>query len=260
LQPGEVNRTALSASQRAGAQGAFAAAMGAYVNWIASRFEQLQDSLHHRVAELRRQFQQASMPSHARLPASLAELQAGWEIWLQFAAEVGAINPGQQQRLLHRAVNALSDLAHSQSHYQHATDPALRFLGLLRAAFASGRAHLSDRRGQAPECPERWGWQKGQRQACVAQGRRIGWITGDDVYLEPAVSYQLAQQIAGLEGLPVSAQTLRRRLREQGLLASVEACRRMLLVQDAEGTPRAVLHLRRADLIDPINMRSHGRG
>src|ERR1700689_1955979 len=73
LQPGEVNRRALSASQCAGSQGAFAAAMGAYVTWIAFRFEQLQDSLHQRVAELRQQFH-ASIPSHARLPAALAEL------------------------------------------------------------------------------------------------------------------------------------------------------------------------------------------
>jgi hypothetical protein len=260
LLPGEVNRKALSDSQYAGGQGAFATAMAAYISWIACRFEQRQEFLRNRVAELRQQFH-ASLPSHARLPAALAELQAGWESWLQFAAEVGAINENQQQLLLHRAVNALSDVARTQSPYQYATDPALRFLGLLRVAFASGRAHLADRRGRVPEAPERWGWQRGQRQTWTAQGRRVGWITGGDVYLEPTVSYQLAQQIAGLEGLPVSPQTLRRRLHEQGLLASVEACRRMLLIRKTlEGTPRAVLHLRSTDLIDPIIKRSHGHG
>ena len=38
-----------------------------------------------------------------------------------------------------------------------------------------------------------------------------------------AVSYEVAQQMAGSERLPVSAQTLRRRLREHGLLASTDA-------------------------------------
>ena len=52
---------------------------------------------------------------------------------------------------------------------------------------------------------------------------RIGWVTAEEVFLEPEVSYRAAQQFAGTERLPISAQTLRHRLREQGLLASVES-------------------------------------
>jgi hypothetical protein len=59
------------------------------------------------------------------------------------------------------------------------------------------------------------------------------------------VSYEVAQQIAGSQRLPVSAQTLRRRLHEHGLLASTDACRQMLLVRRASSE---VLHLRQGDL------------
>jgi hypothetical protein len=84
----------------------------------------------------------------------------------------------------------------------------------------------------------------------VPQGTRIGWLTGSDVFLEPAASYQVAQQMAGPERLPVGAQTLRQRLREHGLLASVDVGRHMLLVRRIlEGCSRKVLHLKGGDLV-----------
>ena len=39
---------------------------------------------------------------HARLPGIMAQLQAGWEMWLQFALEVGAIRNSEQLQLLQR--------------------------------------------------------------------------------------------------------------------------------------------------------------
>ena len=57
-------------------------------------------------------------------------------------------------------------------------------------------------------------------------------------------------QMAGAEHLPVSAQTLRHRLREHGLLASIDTARQMLLVRRTlEGIPRQVLHLKTRDLV-----------
>jgi hypothetical protein len=76
-------------------------------------------------------------------------------------------------------------------------------------------------------------------------------MAGKDVFLEPELSYEVAQQFAGPERVPISAQTLRHRLREQGLLASVEVGRQTLLVSRIlEGLPRKVLHLRASDLLN----------
>ena len=52
------------------------------------------------------------------LPAALAELQSGWEIWLQFALEVGAIGIGEHQELLQRGTLAFGELAVRQAPYQ----------------------------------------------------------------------------------------------------------------------------------------------
>jgi hypothetical protein len=82
------------------------------------------------------------------------------------------------------------------------------------------------------------------------QGTCIGWLKEGDLFLEPAGSYQVAQRTAGAERLSIGAQTLRRRLRERGLLASVDVGREMLLVRRTlEGAPREVLHLKASDLV-----------
>jgi len=110
---------------------------------------------------------------------------------------------------------------------------------------------VADRRGRVPDCPEHWGWRrKPIGTAWIPQGTRIGWLAGTDLFLEPTASYELVQRIAGIERLPLSAQTLRHRLREHGLLASVDAGRQMLLVRRTlEGVPRQVLHVKARHLV-----------
>jgi hypothetical protein len=74
-------------------------------------------------------------------------------------------------------------------------------------------------------------------------------MTGTDLFLDSTVSYQIVQQIAGAERIPLSEQTLRHRLRERGLLASIDAGRQMLQVcRILEGQPRQVLHLKTSHL------------
>jgi hypothetical protein len=248
VQPGDVNRSSLNECQSVGQRGQFAASMAAFISWIAGRYEQLQQLIDQRVRELRNHYTRAV---HARLPTTLAQLQCGFEIWLQFAHEVGAIEPTERAKLEQRNAQALTELAALQVKYYQASDPALRFISLLGAALACGSGHVTDRSGKPPESPECWGWRRKQRgRGWVAQGVRIGWVSSSDLFLDPAVSYRVIQQMAGAERLAVSEQTLRHRLREHGLLASVDVGRQMLLVRRTlQGVPRQVLHLRASDLL-----------
>jgi hypothetical protein len=127
----------------------------------------------------------------------------------------------------------------------------LRFVTLLQAALACGRAHLADRRGRAPEEAALWGWKrKATGGRWIPQGTRIGWVAGPDLFLEPAASYQVAQDMAGSHRL-VGEQTLRHRLHERGLLASIDEGRQMVQVRRTlQGRPRQVLHLKASALMD----------
>jgi hypothetical protein len=96
-----------------------------------------------------------------------------------------------------------------------------------------------------------WGWQrKFTDRARVLRGTRIGWVAGTDLFLEPGASYQVAQELAGPDRL-VGEQTLRHRLRERGLLASIDTGRQMVQVRRTlEGRPRQVLHLNASALVE----------
>jgi hypothetical protein len=133
----------------------------------------------------------------------------------------------ERVELERRNERTLHELAILQARYHRASDPAQRFIGFLRAALAKGIAHVADRRGAVPESPVAWGWRlKKSRRGWVPQGTRIGWLSGGDLFLEPTASYQVAQALAGSERLPVSQQTLHHRLRESGLLVSLDKSRK----------------------------------
>src|SRR5262249_18280022 len=128
------------------------------------------------------------------------------------------------------------------------------FLELISAALASGRAHVASIAGDPPGTAEAWGWRWGGGDGPNEKrpyGERIGWIRGDDLFLEPEASYAVAQRLARdtCASIPVGSKTLHKRLHERGVLASTDDRRRKLTVRHVlEGRRRAVLHLK-ADLI-----------
>ena len=152
-----------------------------------------------------------------------------------------------------RGERAFQELAGLQARYHQASDPALRFVALLQAALAGGRAHVANRQGITPESPEPWGWRRRPKgPGWVPQGARIGWVVETDLYLEPEASYLIAQDLAGAERIPLSQTTLYRRLHEGGILASVDSGREMVQIRRTlEGCPRQVLHLRATELAPP---------
>jgi hypothetical protein len=249
VRPGEVDRSVLSECQDAARQGQFAAAMAAYLSWIASRYEEIGKGHQARVRDLR---SRASVHvSHARLPAAMAELQSAWELWLQFALEAGAIREEEHAGLVLRCSEAMAELAAIQAPYQLASDPARQFLALLHSALASGHAHIADREGCVPETPSLWGWtRKFPDRKWIGCGTHVGWIDGNDLYLDSSASYQAATRAAQLDPLELSEQTLRRRLHDCGLLVTIDSGRQTLLVRRTlDGCSRHVLHLRAADLM-----------
>jgi hypothetical protein len=173
-----------------------------------------------------------------------------WKLFLEFALDVGAITLSEKTELERRQERAFEEVVSLQSIYQENNDPARRFLFLLRAALACGLAHVANPQGAAPDDAALWGWCDPHRpRRNLPQGARVGWISGDDLFLDPSISYQAAQDMAGPEHLLVSEQALRHKLRESGLLVRIDQGRGMVQVRRTlEGSIRQVLHLKAADL------------
>lgn len=223
--------------------------MGSFLSWIAGRYEDLQQRFRGQVQAIRSQGRGHEI--NARMPGAMAEFQASFEVFLEFALEINAIEKVERDNLAERMMLALNELSARQANYHQATDPAARFLkSASRSAIVGKGTRLQSRgKGSTRAGNMRMEAQK-KRPGLGSPGTRIGWLAGPNLYLNPAASYEVAQQMAGSKRLTVSEQTLRHRMRERNLLASVDAGRQMLLVRRTlEGCPRQVLHLRAGDLL-----------
>src|SRR5262249_44998787 len=123
--------------------------------------------------------------AHRRTPSNIANLAIGYERFLAFAEHIGAIDADQRRQLWEEGWRALGETGEAQAEHLRSAEPTVRFLDLLRAAIASGEAHLADPEGVEPQGPESWGWRLRIVGTGVdvdsrwePQGRRIGWVTG----------------------------------------------------------------------------------
>jgi hypothetical protein len=102
-----------------------------------------------------------------------------------------------------------------------------------------------------PDNPGDWGWRAGEptrnqrRVEWLPQGARVGWLDGQDLFLDIDSAYRAANAMAADgDGIVVGVQTLVKRLHESGRLKSVDERRGKLKVRRIlGGRRREVLHL-----------------
>jgi hypothetical protein len=258
VSPGDVPLTRLNPHQRAAAAGHYAEALAGFLRWLAPQYRELCEVLPARRAELRERALTGN--GSARTPGVVADLALGLSLFLDFALAAGALTRQDRDALARRGWAALQAAAAAQAEHVQAVEPTALFLRLLVGALASGRAHVAGPAGLEPKpAPQAWGWRGKEYTfsgpdgpetdiSWLAQGKRIGWIDGDDLYLEPEASYAAAQEMARDQGdgLPVQPRTLHRRLHERGLLLTIErhgGKTRYAVRRTLEGRRRDVLHL-----------------
>lgn len=251
LPKGGIKADHLAECQRNAHDGLYAEAMSGFVQWLAGRYEEARAAFNQKVSEHRATALRNS--AHARTPEIVANLQAGFELYLEFSAASGCVDAAERNRLKDRCWEALRDSAAAQTKHQAATEPTARFLALLSSVLTAGRAHLQERSGGKPgRSPGSCGWRCDNSGNWVPLGDCIGWVDHDDVYLEPTAAYRVAQLVGRDLGelLTVSEQTLKKRLHEKGLLASVDLKRETLAVRRTiGGSSKEVLHLFRNTLL-----------
>jgi hypothetical protein len=232
---GSITSEGLTRCQRDAAAGLYAQAMSAYIYWLAPRYETLRNGLGDEIRSLRERYYEESQ--HARTPGIRADLAIGWKYFLHFALDVGAITDAEVKDYQERAGVGLKVMAQAQAAHQQAAEPVSQFLALIRSALNAGRAHIASPSGSYPaENPDAWGWRKedsNEGPIWKPQGRRVGWVDGEDLYLDPESSHAEAQGLAGAQGesIPIGSKTLSKRLEEKQKLKTTERSRGKLTVR-----------------------------
>ncbi len=245
----------LTPFQTDAASGKYAQAMAGFIRWLAPNYDAIQKNWPNKLDALRTDA--AGVGDHARTPSIVAELSLGFRWFAKFAADIGAITQTERRSLVKDCWTALKSTAEAQTSHQQESNPARRFIQLVTAVLASGRGHVADKGGDPPaDTAERWGWRRADYRGphgvleyrWQSQGKRIGWLDGTTVYLEPDSCLAAVQQLASEQGesFSTSGFTLRKQLWDDGFLSETEkATRGTLTVRPTlEGQRRKVLAVR----------------
>ena len=256
IAPGDLATNRLTQLQETARAGKFSKALSAYLTWLAPQLEAVRADFEKRWTQLRNDWRGAG--HHARVSSIVAQLHASFEVYLRFAMEIGAVDDRRSQELLQRSQFALLSLTDEQDAHQSDDEPARRFARLLRGALVSGRAHVLGIDGGLPENPTPWGWAVRQADGpLIARGECIGWLDGDNLYLDPEVSHAVAQNLAQAqnETFVVTAGTVRHHLRDRDCIVSCDTKRQRLTIRKTIASlRREVLHLRRQYLIGEVTV------
>ncbi|MCX7618334.1 bifunctional DNA primase/polymerase [Tepidiforma sp.] len=251
VEPDDVDLERLTELQQLAADGVFARAMAGYLAWLAPQLDTRRTAaracVEARMAEL-------ATGRHGRTAAAQAALEVALSAFLEFAVAAGAVAGAEADGLKAQAVEALgSEGAAAQAAAQRESDPARRFIDLVRSALGSGLAHVANRDGGTPPLDDAgaWGWRQMPGRdgwEWRPQGACIGWLDGAELYFDPDAALRVAQAAAPAgESLGATRHAMSRALRHTGLLASIEQRRETATVRRTlGGAQRNVWHLRAA--------------
>jgi len=241
---GDVNLALLTKLQKCGDSGQLAQSIGGYIRWMAQDYTARRAAFDEQVSALRAQCLQKG---HARTPVLVANLHAGFQLFLDYALSAGAVDQPACCELADNFRAALSRCVLAQDDVQTAAEPTAVYFSLLKTALSTKQAHFASLSEGPPERHELWGWRRSSISGnWEAPGMCIGWIEADDLYLEPDAAFYIAKQIERSmgESIAITPTTLNKRLAENNLLLDRDQKRKTYKIRKAiGGSTRNILHL-----------------
>jgi len=224
----QIDWVRLTVCQGHGASGRLAAAMAAFVQWIAPQLGEIQARHAATASEHRPSY--AAKAQHSRVAPQIADLHATVDIVIDFLRFAGI----DAERLLQVAFTlrrGVADLQPLQGEATTESRPDERFIELVRQAIAAGHAHVCDSDGRQPGAALSWGWREERNLADTAviraRGDCVGFLTESALYLLPDAAIKAGNRAVGDGGTGVRVQppVLSRALNEAGWLVASEAQR-----------------------------------
>lgn len=241
---GNISVSKLTYFQKLSADGVFVKVMSAYISWLCPQIGELKKSIPIRLIELRDV--SSKLNGHRRTPDAIANLGLGFELFLKFGFEIGALTALDVKELDAKAWKAFQVLDELQKPFHTAEDPALNFIGYLKAAFLMGKCHLkSYQDSQKPPFEyESFGWfYDSQFGDLKPKGSGIGYVDTEkpEIILDPNAAFAVAQDIAKSQGssINISRDVLWKRLSEAGLIIRSESEGKNVVKRSPNGVERS---------------------
>lgn len=191
------------------AGGALAHCMRKYIEWLAPQMDELPEQLGARYKQLRSEFQGMQL-SHSRAPGTIAHLVIGYEMYMRFMTETGALPDPDGELLRTEMAEAVKDIVSNslaQSRESRAERPSRMFLDTIGELLLSREAYVVDLTDAERKTSGR---------------EHIGYMDALYYYLIPGKSHRVVWEFYAKKGeaFPLTSRMLYRQLAEDGLLIS----------------------------------------
>ncbi len=250
---GSVDTDVLTKLQSRVRSGNIAQIMSSFIKWLAGehKSKRLENFLTGFLDTDRHNIGKAG---HARTQDNLANLLTGLRVFLDFCEDAAEISSKKLDVFMDAATDTAKVLLEQQAALNHEASDAQRFLELIRAAVSGGKAHLEDSSGGQPYNSFVLGWRTvdtGKYTRIEAMGARIGWVSGDTVYIDPHPCLSIVKTLASAldNHLGSSERAISKSLREAGLLTRCDKGRNTTKVSIC-GARRNVYAFKMQDIFD----------
>jgi len=251
INKGDVDTSILTELQKYATQGALMGAKSGFVRWLAPKMDELKQTLPSQKNERRNEIRQSSR-GHSRTSGILACLMVTLDLFCEYATEVRCLTDEEAANFRKEGCKHILDTGRDQDEVQNEEKSSRRFLELLNAVLLSEEAHLASFTDDVPPPnPTRWGWREitvgtgdNERTDWRAGGEKIGWVKGNDIYLEFDAAYAAVQKIAKTQGnaFNISPKPLRQLLDDDKHIASKEG-KNLVVRKTINGQMRRVVHI-----------------
>ncbi|MEI7870230.1 MAG: hypothetical protein WCI11_20295 [Candidatus Methylumidiphilus sp.] len=228
----DVDNGILSELQQSARAGALERAMGGFLRWLAPTMDEWKKSLPGMLRSLRDSANQASFAkAHPRAADIYASLLVGLDLFFMYAESVGAVTAEERADKFESCQTILKEMIAAQGDMQADQDEVTQFLGYLKSSLNAGMCHCADRHKQGPPSKPSsfWGWKEipgiGENAPSIDKpnGKLIGWVDEERVYLDGNVAFAAAQEMAKATGenLAITQRSLFVRMDERRMLLDV---------------------------------------
>lgn len=213
---GDIDLACLTLAQNRAAEGVFARAMAAYVQWLAR--DGMGDFIEGNELDELREKVRGDQDKGQRSADIIADLTIGMQTFLDFAVKIDALAKKEASSILARCKAGLVEAVGEHKEIIAEERDAERFCRLLSAAILSGNVYLAGRDNQLepPPEPTRYGWEHAGILRPIHGAKPAGAVAGEEIWIDRELLPSVLQRI-----LPTSADPFTRHLPAQLKTAGV---------------------------------------
>lgn len=237
IKKGDIDKDKLELAQDPTQKALLAEAMTGYLLWLAPQLDNLSSQLLEDFEYLRKEAAKAatSRNRHGRYDETMAYLQLGLNLFINYVVEQGALTQEEGKEILQEAWESFNQVADDLAQVAEKVEPTKRFFEALLELQTQGRIYFATMEDAIPE-------EITQIPVCV----KIGWGPDEKgiYYLQWGVTWEAVTKYlrAQEESLIVSKNGLLDSFEQQGLLAYKQGDgERRVIVKSIAGKDRRVL-------------------